>query len=82
MKPQLDWAMKLQQGQVFVRAGLVVSWVDQDFYHSSVLLCFLIPLTIMLTFTARVHRSYVHILNENLHDCEIIDSRVCCKNKS
>lgn len=74
IEPQLDGTLKLQQGQVLVRAGLVVSGVDQHFYHSPLLLCLLNPLTIMLPFTAKMKVSFVHILNENCHDCKTIDS--------
>lgn len=66
IQPQLDRAMKLQQGQVFVRAGLVVSRVEQHFHHSPLLFCLLNPIAIVLTFIARAHMVYVRVLKWEL----------------
>lgn len=48
---QLDRAVQLQHGQVFVIAGLVVARVDHHFDHSPLLLSLLNQLTVVFTFT-------------------------------
>lgn len=48
---QLHWAMKLEQSQVTVRTGLVISRMDQDLQDLTTLLCLLVLQTVVFTFT-------------------------------
>lgn len=53
IESKFDGAVKLQQRQVAVGAGLVVALVDQDLRDSPLLLRLLILALVMFTFTGR-----------------------------
>lgn len=48
---QFHGAVKLQQGQVAVGAGLVVAGVDHHFENLLLLLSLLVPISVVFTFT-------------------------------
>lgn len=53
VESQFDGAVKLQHGQVFVGAGLVVAGVDDHFNDSPLLLSLLNNVAVVFTFTGR-----------------------------
>lgn len=53
VESQFHGALKLQHGQVFVGAGLVVAGVDDHFNNVPLLLSLLSNIAVMFTFTGR-----------------------------